>query len=426
MKRRTKEPRKNKLDNWTKTFYDSRVDGQSALTLKKKYALLSPYLDERQHRLLAAADAQTLGRGGISRVAVASGLSRTTIHRGLKELQGSEVPPERARQVGGGRKRIKQQQPAVLGELERLVAPTTRGDPMSPLRWTCKSTSHLAVELRRKGYRIGERTVARLLQKDLKYSLQANRKTKEGASHPDRNAQFEYIAGQTRSFQQRGQPVVSVDTKKKELVGRFKNAGREWQPQGSPEPVNTHDFPDEELGKGIPYGVYEVGANRGWVSVGVDHDTAEFATATIRSWWDRMGSKSYPEARELLIMADSGGSNSSRTRLWKVALQRLADQIGLCLSVCHFPPGTSKWNKIEHRMFCHITANWRGKPLVSHEVIVNLIGNTTTQTGLTIQAALDLTRYPTGIQVSDDQLAQVRLEKGEFHGEWNYRILPRA
>jgi hypothetical protein len=402
------------------------VDGQYEPKLKKKYAVLSPYLNERQRRLLAAADAQLLGRGGVSRVAVASGLSRTTIHRGLRELQGNELPPQRVRQFGGVRKRIKQRQPGVLEELERLVNPTTRGDPMSPLRWTCKSTSKLAGELCRKGYRIGARTVARLLQKDLKYSLQANRKTKEGSSHPDRNAQFEYIAAQTQSFQQRGQPVISVDTKKKELVGSFKNAGREWQPQGSPEPVNTHDFPHQELGKGIPYGVYEEGGNRGWVSVGVDHDTAEFAAATIRRWWDRMGSKSYPEARELLITADSGGSNSSRTRLWKVALQRLADHIGLRLSVCHFPPGTSKWNKIEHRMFCHISENWRGKPLVSHEVIVNLIGHTTTKTGLTIQAELDTTSYPTGIQVSDEELAQVCIEKAEFHGEWNYRILPRS
>ncbi len=406
------------------------MDEQAALRLKKKYALLTPHLNERQQRLLAAADAQLLGRGGISGVAVASGLSRTTIHRGLRELAGNglqnDLRPTRARQLGGGRKRIQQRQPAVLEELERLVDPATRGDPMSPLRWTSKSTSKLTAELRRKGYRIGERTVARMLQKDLKYSLQANRKTKQGASHPDRNAQFEYIAGQTQSFQQRGQPVVSVDAKKKEPVGEFKNAGREWQPQGSPELVNLHDFPDKERGKGLPYGVYEEGGNRGWVSVGVDHDTAEFAAATIRRWWDRMGSQSYSAARELLILADSGGSNSSRARLWKVALQRLADHTGLRLSVCHFPPGTSKWNKIEHRMFCHITGNWRGKPLVSHEVIVNLIANTTTKTGLTIQAELDTGKYPTGIQVSDAELAQVCIEKAEFHGEWNYHISPQA
>ena len=400
------------------------MDGRSAL--EKKYTLLLPYLNERQQRLVAAADAQLLGRGGIVRVAAASGLSRTTIHRGLQELQGSKVPRERVRQSGGGRRPIKQQQPEVITELERLVDPATRGDPMSPLRWTCKSTSRLAAELRGKGYRIGARTVADLLHKDLGYSLQANRKTKEGSSHPDRNAQFEYIREQTQAFQERGQPVVSVDAKKKELVGEFKNVGREWQPKGSPELVATHDFPNKELGKGIPYGVYEEGGDRGWVSVGVDHDTAEFATATIRRWWNRMGSKTYPQARELLILADSGGSNSSRTRLWKVALQRLADQIELRLSVCHFPPGTSKWNKIEHRMFCHITQNWRGKPLVSHEVIVNLISHTTTKTGLTIQAELDTSAYPTGIHVSDEELARVNIEKAEFHGEWNYRILPKS
>ncbi len=394
-------------------------------SLERKYAQLGRYLNERQRRLVAAADAQALGRGGISRVSAASGLSRTTIRRGLRELHGNLIPDERVREAGGGRKQIRRQQPAVLRELEQLVAPTTRGDPMSPLRWTCKSTSKLATELRRKGYPISARTVARLLEKDLDYSLQANRKTKEGSSHPDRNAQFEYIAEQTRMFQQRGQPVISVDTKKKELVGEFKNGGREWQPKGSPEAVQTHDFPDKELGKVAPYGVYEVGGNRGWVSVGLDHDTAEFATAAISRWWRRMGSPTYPEARELLILADSGGSNSSRTRLWKVALQRLADHTGLRLWICHFPPGTSKWNKIEHRMFCHITANWRGKPLTSHEVIVNLIGSTTTKTGLTIQAELDTGKYPTGIQVSDEDLAQVCIEKAEFHGEWNYRILPR-
>ena len=387
--------------------------------------MLLPHLNERQQRLLAAADAQWLGRGGICWVAAASGLSRTTVHRGLRELQGELVASERVRQAGGGRKQIQQQQPAVLAELQRLVDPATRGDPMSPLRWTSKSTSQLAAELCRQGHPISARTVARLLEKVLGYSLQSNRKTKEGGSHPDRDAQFEYIAEQTQAFQQRGQPVISVDAKKKEPVGEFQNGGREWQPRGSPEQVQVYDFHDKEKGKGIPYGVYEVGPNRGWVSVGIDHDTAEFATATIGRWWQLMGSKTYPEARELLILADGGGSHSSRARLWKVALQRVANQIGLRLWICHFPPGTSKWNKIEHRMFCHITANWRGKPLVSHEVIVNLIGNTTTKTGLTVQAGLDTNTYPTGIHVSDEELAQVCLEKDEFHGEWNYRISPR-
>ena len=387
--------------------------------------MLLPHLNERQQRLLAAADAQWLGRGGICWVAAASGLSRTTVHRGLRELQGELVASERVRQAGGGRKQIQQQQPAVLAELQRLVDPATRGDPMSPLRWTSKSTSQLAAELCRQGHPISARTVARLLEKVLGYSLQSNRKTKEGGSHPDGDAQFEYMARQTQAFQQGGQPVISVDAKKKEPVGEFKNGGREWQPRGSPEQVQVYDFHDKEKGKGIPYGVYEVGPNRGWVSVGIDHDTAQFATATIGRWWQLMGSKTYPEARELLILADGGGSHSSRARLWKVALQRVANQIGLRLWICHFPPGTSKWNQIEHRMFCHITGNWRGKPLVSHEVIVNLIGNTTTKTGLTVQAGLDTNTYPTGIHVSDEELAQVCLEKDEFHGEWNYRISPR-
>ena len=312
----------------------------------------------------------------------------------------------------------------MVKELERLVDPATRGDPMSPLRWTSKSTAKLAEELHHRGFAISARTVGRLLQEQ-DYSLQSNRKTREGTSHPDRDAQFQHISQQTQAFQQRGAPVVSVDTKKKELVGDFKNGGREWQPKGTPESVRVHDFPDKELGKAIPYGVYDVTSNQGWVSVGTDHDTAEFAMETIRRWWLQMGSKSYPGARELLILADGGGSNGSRTKLWKVALQKLADETGIAISVCHFPPGTSKWNKIEHRMFCHITENWRGKPLVSHEVIVNLIGNTTTQKGLRIRAELDRQTYPTGIQIADADLAELMIEKSEFHGEWNYRISPR-
>ena len=390
--------------------------------LEKKYGQLDPYLNERQRRLVAAADAQLLGRGGVSQVAAASGLSRTTIHKGLRELQGDLTPDERVREAGGGRKQIKRQQPAVLKELEQLVSPTTRGDPMSPLRWTCKSTSKLAAELRGKGYPINARTVARLLQKDLDYSLQANRKTKEGESHPDRNAQFEYIAAQTQAFQQRGQPVISVDTKKKELVGEFKNGGQEWQPKGDPELVQGHDFPDPKLGKANPYGVYDQQANVGWVSVGTDHDTSEFAVESIRRWWNKMGRLRYPGATELMITADGGGSNGYRVRLWKVALQKFANESGLHISVCHFPPGTSKWNKIEHRMFSHISMNWRGKSLISHEVIVNLIGNTTTQSGLTISAELDTNIYPKGIRISDDELETVNLTKAEFHGEWNYAI----
>lgn len=400
------------------------ADGSDA-GLRAKHALLSRYLNERQRRLVAAADAQLLGHGGIATLSRITGLSRTTLHKGLRELEQSEVPAERVRRKGGGRKRKSAQDPAAVKELEQLVDPATRGDPMSPLRWTSKSTAKLAEELRHRGYSISARTVGSLLQ-ERGYSLQSNRKTRGGTSHPDRDAQFQHISQQTQAFQQRGAPVVSVDTKKKELVGDFKNGGREWQPKGSPEKVQVHDFPDKELGKAIPYGVYDVTNNQGWVSVGTDHDTAEFAMETIRRWWLQMGSKSYPGARELLILADGGGSNGSRTKLWKVALQKLADETGVAVSVCHFPPGTSKWNKIEHRMFCHITENWRGKPLVSHEVIVNLIGNTTTKTGLRIRAELDRQPYPTGIKIADADLADLIIEKSEFHGEWNYRISPRS
>ncbi len=399
------------------------ADGSDA-GLRAKHALLSRYLNERQRRLVAAADAQLLGHGGIATLSRITGLSRTTLHKGLQELEGSEVPAERVRREGGGRKRKSEQDPAVVKELERLVDPATRGDPMSPLRWTSKSTAKLAEELCQRGFAISSRTVGRLLHEQ-DYSLQSNRKTQEGTSHPDRDAQFQHISQQTQAFQQRGAPVVSVDTKKKELVGDFKNGGREWQPKGTPEQVRVHDFPDKELGKAIPYGVYDVTSNQGWVSVGTDHDTAEFAMETIRRWWLQMGSKSYPGAREVLILADGGGSNGSRTKLWKMALQKLADETGMAISVCHFPPGTSKWNKIEHRMFCHITENWRGKPLVSHEVIVNLIGNTTTQKGLRIRAELDRQTYPTGIKIADADLAELMIEKSEFHGEWNYRISPR-
>jgi hypothetical protein len=315
-------------------------------------------------------------------------------------------------------------EPALVKDLEALVEPTTRGDPMSPLRWTCKSTRQLAEELQRQGHAVSYRTVAALLHA-LDYSLQAPRKTREGAAHPDRNAQFEHINRHVRAFQRRGQPVISVDTKKKELVGDFKNGGREWHPQGSPEHVRTHDFADKELGKVIPYGVYDPTYNEGWVSVGIDHDTASFATETIRRWWQEMGQQVYPQAKELLVTADAGGSNSSRSRSWKVAVQVLADSLRLRISVCHFPPGTSKWNKIEHRRFCHITNNWRGRPLISRTVIVNLIGNTKTKTGLRIKAALDTNVYETGLKVSDEQLAAIQLKRDKFHGDWNYTISPR-
>jgi len=311
-----------------------------------------------------------------------------------------------------------------LDALERLIDPATRGDPMSPLRWTCKSTDQLAEKLTLQNHPVSDRTVAMLL-KQQGYSLQANRKTREGSSHPDRNAQFEYINRQVRAFQKRQQPVISVDTKKKELVGEFKNAGEEWQPKGQPEKVNVHDFPDKKLGKAIPYGVYDLACNEGWVSVGIDHDTAEFACASIQRWWNEMGAARFPRANELLITADGGGSNSSRNRLWKKSLQFLANELGITLRVCHFPPGTSKWNKIEHRLFCFITKNWRGRPLTTYEVIVNLIASTTTKTGLIVRAALDSRQYETGVKVTDEELEHLRLTRAKFHGNWNYSIKPK-
>jgi transposase len=398
--------------------------------IRQKYGMLAPSMDERVRRQWGAIEAQSLGWGGVTVVVQATGMSHNTLARGLRELvDRAKGEPEplakgRIRQPGGGRKQILELEPSILETLESLVEPVTRGDPESPLRWTCKSTRKLADELRQRDYRVGERTVAMLLHR-AGYSLQSNRKVREGASHPDRNAQFEHIAAQVMAFQRRGRPVISVDTKKKELVGAFKNGGQEWRPQGEPEEVSVHDFLDRDLGKAIPYGVYDVTHNQGWVSLGIDHDTARFAAEAIRRWWQKMGRKRFPKARDLLITADGGGSNGSRCRLWKVALQDLADKIGLKLSVCHFPPGTSKWNKIEHRMFCHITQNWRGKPLVSHEVIINLIANTTTQKGLTIQAELDTNHYETGVVVSDTQLKAVRIHKATFHGDWNYAISPR-
>jgi hypothetical protein len=397
--------------------------------LQRKFALLSPFQNERQRRLWAGTEALTMGRGGIARVAAATGLSRMTVRAGVREVQTLErnpdavLEPARIRPPGGGRRPLTATDPTLLRDLEALVEPLTRGDPESPLRWTCKSTAQLAAALQAQGHQVSPRTVAYLLH-DLDYSLQAPRKTREGTDHPDRNAQFEYINAQTEAFQQRGQPVVSVDTKKKELVGDFQQQGREWQPCYQPEEVRTHDFPDPQLGKVIPYGIYDVSWNTGWVSVGVDHDTARFAVTAIGQWWEQMGQAAYPEATELLIVADGGGSNGSRNRLWKLALQELADRTGLRISVCHFPPGTSKWNQIEHRMFCHITRNWRGRPLVSQEVVVNLIANTTTATGLQIQAALDPNRYPTKIKVSEAEFQTIQLQRAEFHGNWNYSISP--
>ena len=334
------------------------------------------------------------------------------------------MPQGRQRRPGGGRKPLTEHDPTLVRDLEALVEPTTRGDPQSGLRWTCKSLRKLAEELGRQGHRVSARKVGDLLHAQ-GYSLQANRKTEEGSDHPDRDAQFGHINQLALAFQERGQPVVSVDTKKKELVGNFHNGGREWQPKGEPQRVSTHDFPSQAQGKAIPYGVYDVGQNCGWVSVGTDHDTAEFAVATLQQWWQQMGAGTYPEAKELLITADGGGSNSSRGRLWKVALQRFADETGLRVTVCHFPPGTSKWNKIEHRLFSHITQNWRGRPLTSHEVVVNLIENTTTRKGLRVRAAIDTAQYATKRQISDDQLSELYLSRDGFHGDWNYSLNPR-
>jgi Rhodopirellula transposase DDE domain len=396
-----------------------------------KFISLRPLLDERARRVWAAVEARAMGRGGMSRVAEATGLSRVTIRAGLQELaladtaSGPQASPARLRRRGGGRKPLSMPDPHLLHALETLVDPVTRGDPMSLLRWTCKSAAQLAAALRAQGHPVSERTVNRLLH-GLGYSLQSNRKTLEGSAHPDRDAQFQYINRRAKAFQKQGQPVVSVDTKKKELVGQFRNGGREWYPQGQPEEVEVHDFPSKTLGKVMPYGVYDEATNTGWVSVGVDHDTAEFAVETVRRWWRHMGSQTYPKAKRLLITADGGGSNGSRCRLWKVELQRLADETGLRLSVCHFPPGTSKWNKIEHRMFCHITENWRGRPLVSRAVVVNLIGHTPTTTGLAIQAALDDHSYPTGREVTAEQMESLALKQEKFHGEWNYTLRPRV
>lgn len=403
-------------------------DSQILAVTRRKYRLLAPEMDERRRRQWAAAEARELGWGGISAVARATGLSRPTIHAGLRELDQSPrqraVESGRVRRPGGGRKLLKDVDPGLLSALEMLIAPVTRGDPESPLRWTCKSTRRLAEELTRQEHPIGPRTVAGLL-KGAGYSLQGNRKTREGSSNPDRNAQFEHINAKVIAFHKQRQPVISVDTKKKELVGDFKNGGREWRPKGTPEDVRVHDFIDKQLGKAIPYGVYDLASNEGWVSVGVTHDTARFAVASIRRWWIEMGATRFPRCRKLMITADGGGSNSSRNRLWKVALQDLADELDLPLHICHFPPGTSKWNKIEHRLFSFITQNWRGKPLVTLQAVVNLIASTTTRTGLRVKAALDTTHYETKIKIPNDELARVNLKRADFHGEWNYIISPR-
>lgn len=395
-------------------------------TLRTKYALLKPALNERARRLWAATEAMALGHGGVATVVQATGISRSTISRGLKELKGSAaVEPQRTRRRGGGRKRNVEKDPALLADLDALVEPTTSGAPDAPLRWTSKSVRKLAAELQEMGHEVSHQLVADLLT-GLNYSLQANRKTREGPPHPDRDAQFRHINDTVRRFQEGGQPTISVDTKKKELVGDFKNAGREWRPQGEPEEVRVHDFIIPGQGKAIPYGIYDLARNEGWVSVGIDHDTASFAVNAIQRWWDLMGREAYPEATSLLITADGGGSNGSRVRLWKWELQQLADQTGLSITVCHLPPGTSKWNKIEHRLFSHIAMNWRGKPLVSLAAIVSLIGSTKTERGLRVRAEIDPGEYATGVVITDAQMANVRLERDAFHGEWNYTIRPTA
>ena len=398
--------------------------------IRRKFEALEPVLDERSRRQWAGAEAMAVGWGGVSMVSVATGLSRTTVGIGVRELAARSRPDApavtmRVRRPGGGSKSLLTVDPQIVAELEALIAPETRGDPMSPLRWTLKSTSKLAAELTRRGHRVSARKVAALLKMQ-DYSLQGNCKTREGTTHADRDAQFGHINARVAAMQSRGEPVVSVDAKKKELVGDFKNNGKEWQPKGRPEEVRVHDFIDKAPDKGrvTPYGVYDLTANEGWVSVGTDHDTARFAAETILKWWKEMGRPRYPHATELLITADGGGSNSSRCRLWKIALQELADATGLTLHVSHFPPGTSKWNKIEHRLFCHVTQNWRGRPLVSHDLIVKLIGSTTTKTGLKVKAALDEMVYESGIKVTDQELEAVRIRRDDFHGEWNYSISP--
>jgi hypothetical protein len=397
--------------------------------IRQKYQAL-PRMDERMRRQWAGAEAAALGRGGLTAVSRATGLALNTIKAGRAELGGGggpveNLPDARIRRPGGGRKPITQTDPGLRALLLELVDPATRGHPDSPLLWSSKSTSKLAAELTRQGHPVSDRTVATLLKAE-HYSLQANRKTKEGSSHPDRDAQFGYINQQAMLALQEDRPVVSVDTKKKELVGEFKNSGQEWHPRGQPQTVKVHDFPDPKRGKAIPYGVYDLANNEGWVSVGTNHDTAEFAAASIGRWWREMGRQRFPRATRLMITADGGGSNSSRSRLWKVALQELADELRLELQVCHFPPGTSKWNKIEHRLFCYITKNWRGRPLTSYQAIVNLIASTTSTKGLTVRAALDERDYPTGRKITKKELAALNLTPADFHGDWNYTIRPRT
>ncbi|MCX4635010.1 ISAzo13 family transposase [Streptomyces sp. RPA4-5] len=401
-----------------------RIPDETRDQLAVKFAVLFPHLDERQRRLLVAAEARSLGHGGIRAVGRAAGVSETTIRRGMSDLEAGESLVGRVRRPGGGRKRVADLDPGLRIALLSLVEPDERGDPMSPLRWTTKSTRMLAAELTRQGHRVGADTVAGLLRQE-GFRLQANAKTLEGSQHADRDTQFRYLNEQARGHRDAGQPVISVDTKKKELVGDFRNPGRSWRPTGDPVLVRVHDFADPQLGKAIPYGIYDLAADTGWVNVGTDHDTAAFAVESIRRWWHDQGRAAYPQASRLLITADAGGSNGYRTRAWKLHLARLAAETGLAITVCHLPPGTSKWNKIEHRLFSHITMNWRGRPLTSHEVILESIAATTTRAGLRVKAQLDTNTYPTGIGVGDAEMAALPLTRHNFHGDWNYAVHPR-
>jgi hypothetical protein len=401
------------------------VTMETEQALAAKFEVLFPHLDERQRRLLMGAEARALGHGGIRAVARAAGVAENTVSRGVSDLDAGEAPLGRTRRPGGGRKRLSDVDAGLLPALLALVEPAERGDPMSPLRWTTKSTRALAAQLTAAGHRVGADTVADLLRAE-GFSLQSNTKTIEGKQHPDRDAQFRYINDRVKDYQDTADPVVSVDTKKKELVGPFANAGRQWRPQSEPVATRTHDFPDSELGKAVPYGIYDLAANTGWVNVGTDHDTAAFAVESIRRWWTAVGRADYPQARRLLITADAGGSNGYRTRAWKAELATLAVQTGLAITVCHFPPGTSKWNKVEHRLFAHITMNWRGRPLASHEVIVQSIAATTTRTGLRVHAELDTNTYDTGVRVSDRQHDALPVARHDWHGDWNYTLRPEA
>lgn len=400
-------------------------DAQVIDGLELKFNSLVGDLDERGRRRWAATEAMALGYGGITAVSLATGLSDRTIRNGVNELQNDvPLPSNRQRRIGGGRKPLEEVQQDLIDAIDRLVEPTERGDPQSPLRWTCKSLTNLQRELVSQGFQVGRTKISKVLR-SLGYSLQGNRKTREGTEHPDRNAQFEHIARRVRACQRGGRPAVSVDTKKKETLGKKANVGKEYRPKGDPLEVDTHDFPDKELGKAIPYGVYDIDSNEAWVSVGISRDTGEFAVEAIRRWWLRMGKKRYAKPKRLLITADGGGSNGHRNRLWKYELQRLSDQTGMILEVCHYPPGTSKWNKIEHRLFCHITRNWRGVPLESHQVVVNLVSSTRTVEGLEVHCRLDENDYLKGRKISDAEMAEIKIKRNPFHGDWNYEISPR-